>query len=77
MKLIKCLTKFDFVIEVVSLYSVLHPLHGITVKLQGHIKDLVQAYEDVKGLKSDMKSMRANIDKVQHLLSGLPARKKY
>ena len=48
MELIKCLTKFDFVIKVVSLYNVFHPLHDITVKLQGHTKDMVQAYEDDK-----------------------------
>ena len=62
MEFTKCLTNFDFVIGVVSLYSLLHPLHGITIKLQGRTKDIVQAYEDVEGLKSDMKSMRSDID---------------
>ena len=61
---IKCLTKFDFVIGVVSLYSLLHPLYGNTIKLQGRTKKIVQAYQDLEGLKSDMKSMRADIDQV-------------
>ena len=71
MEFIKCLTKFEFVIGVLSLYSLLHHLHNITVKLQGRTKDKVQAYEDVEGLKSDVKSMKVDLDKVQPLLSGL------
>ena len=32
----------------------------------------VQAYEDIEGLESDMKSMKADIEKVRHLPSDLP-----
>ena len=64
MDFMKCLTKFDFVIGVVALYHLLHPLHGITVKLQGRTKDIVQAYEDVEKLKADMKTMF--MDKIIH-----------
>ena len=62
MDFLKCLAKFDFVIGVVSLHRLLHPLHGITVKLRGRTMDILQAYEDVVKTKQEMQKLRDNID---------------
>ena len=58
------ISRFDFIIGVVSLYVLLHPLHGITQKLQGRTQDIVQAYKDVEEVKSLLKFMRADVDNV-------------
>ena len=40
---IKCCCVFSFIVGLVSLKTLLHPLHGTTVRLQGKTKDLIQA----------------------------------
>ena len=70
----KYLTKFDFVIGVVSLYSLLHLFSGITIKLQGRTKGILKAYEDVENLTSEKKSMRSDIDNVFNGIYAQPCR---
>ena len=49
-----CLTRFKFIIGAVSLYSLLHPLHGLTQKLQGRTKYIVDAYQGVEEIRETM-----------------------
>ena len=57
-----CLTRFKFIIGAVSLYSLLHPLHGLTQKLQGRTKDIVDAYQGVEEIIGQLKSMREKME---------------
>ena len=41
---LSCLARFEFIIGAVSLYSLLHPIYGLTQKLQGRTKDILDAY---------------------------------
>ena len=59
-----CLSRFDFIIGMVSLYFLLHPIHGTTQKLQGRSQDILQAYIDIDEVMSKLKSMRSGIDKL-------------
>ena len=45
------------------MHRLLHPLAGITNRLQGHVVDIIEAYDDVSSLIKDIKSARKNIDK--------------
>ena len=55
-------TKFEFIIGLVSLYRLLHPLVGITQTLQGSSIDVVKAYNHVQSSTDDMKLLRENMD---------------
>ena len=55
-------TKFEFIIGLVSLYRLLHPLVGITQTLQGSSIDVVKAYNHVQSSIDDMKLLRENMD---------------
>ena len=55
-------TKFEFIIGLVSLYRLLHPLDGITQTLQGSSIDVVKAYNHVQSSIDDMKLLRENMD---------------
>ena len=56
-------TSFEFIISLIGLYRILHPLAGTTNLLQGHVVDIIEAYDDVSSLIKDIKSARKNIDK--------------
>jgi hypothetical protein len=53
---------FSFIVGLVSIYRLLHPLHGTTVKLQGKSIDIVKAFEEIEDVKKDIKAMREAID---------------
>ena len=55
-------TKFEFIIGLVSLYHLLHPLVGITQILKGSSIDVVKAYNHVQSSIDDMKLLRENMD---------------
>ena len=57
-----CISRFEFIIRAVSLYSRLDPLHGLTQKLQGRSKDIVAAYQGVEEIIRQLKSMRENME---------------
>ena len=56
---IKALT--DFIIGIISTYTLLHPLAGIAQRLQDRAVDVVQAYEDVQWVILGMKGLREDI----------------
>ena len=56
-----CISRLEFIIGAVSLFSQLHPLHGLTLKLQGRTKDIVAADQGVEEIIRQLKSMRENI----------------
>ena len=55
-------TKFEFIIGLVFLYRLLHPLVGITQTLQGSSIVVVKAYNHVQSSIEDMKLLRGNMD---------------
>ena len=57
---IKGCCDFSFIVELVSLKTLLHPLHGTTVRLQGKTIDIVKAWE-VTNVIADLKHQRENI----------------
>ena len=48
------LTKFEFVIGMIALYRLLHPVAGITQKLQGLTIDVIEAYQNVNTCIEDI-----------------------
>ena len=51
---LNAITKFEFLIGLVSLYRLLHPLDGITQNLKGRSIDIIKAYNEVEGCIQDM-----------------------
>ena len=50
--LLNAVTSFEFIISLIGLYRLLHPLAGITNCLQGRVVDIIEAYDDVSsGIK--------------------------
>jgi len=58
----KAVTDFGFIVGLVSLYYLLHPLHGVTVYLQGRTIDIVKAYQLIDETVSDIKATRNNVE---------------
>ena len=56
------LSKFEFIVGIVVLYRLLHPVAGLTNKLQGRNIDIIEAYESANRCIKDMKYVRENID---------------
>ena len=56
------LTKFEFVIGMIALYRLLHPVAGITQKLQGRTIDVIDAYQNVNTCIEDIQLWRENVD---------------
>ena len=63
---LNAISKFEFLISLVSLYRLLHPLVGITQNLQGRFIDIIRAYNDVEGCIQDMQHIRQTIDEEFH-----------
>ena len=63
---LNAITKFEFLIGLVSLYRLLHLLVGITQNLQGRSIDIIKAYNEVEGCIQDMQHMRQTIDEEFH-----------
>ena len=52
----------SFIISMISLKSLLHPLHATTVRLQGKTNDIIQAYQDINNVIYNLKYMRENLE---------------
>ena len=63
---IKALTDFEFIIGIISMYTLLPPLAGITQRLQGRAVDVAQAYQDVQTVILGMKGLREDIENVSN-----------
>ena len=63
---LNAITKFEFLIGLVSLYRLLHPLVGITQNLQGRSIDIIKAYNEAEGCIPYMQHMRQTIDEEFH-----------
>ena len=61
--LLSSVTSLEFIFSLIRLYRLLHPLTGITNRLQGRIVVIIEAYDDVPSVIKDIKSTRKNIDK--------------
>ena len=59
---LKALTDFSFIVGLITMYHLLHPLHGITVLLQGRNMDIVRAYQEVDSTLSDLKHIRSTVE---------------
>ena len=61
-QLLNSLTKFEFVIGMIALYRLLHPIAGITQKLQGGTIDVIGAYQNVNTCIKDIQLLQENVD---------------
>ena len=61
--LLSSVTSLEFIFSLIRLYRLLHPLTGITNRLQGRSVVIIEAYDDVPSVIKDIKSTRKNIDK--------------
>ena len=59
---LSAICNFSFIVTLVSIYRLLHPLHGTTVKLQGRSVDIVQAFDEIEDVKLDLQSTRDSIN---------------
>ena len=56
------LSNFSFIIDLISLYRLMHPFTGITKKLQGRSIDVVKTFNEVESVVNDLGAVRSNID---------------
>ena len=56
------LAKFKSAIGKIALYRLLHPVAGITQKLQGYTIDVIDAYQIVNTCIEDIQLLRENVD---------------
>ena len=63
------LTKFEFVIGMIALHRLLHPVAGITQKLQGHTIDVIDAYQNINACIEDIQLLRENVDQESDVIS--------
>ena len=61
--LLNAVTFFKFIISLIGLCRLLHPLAGITNGLKGCGVDIIGVYDDVSSMIKDIKSKRENIHK--------------
>ena len=61
--LLNVATSFELIISLIRLYRLLHPLAGITNRLQGRGVAIIKAHDDVSSVIKDTKSTMKNIDK--------------
>ena len=59
---INSIANFEFIVGIICLYRLLHPLVPITQKLQGRVMDVVSAYNEVQSSISDMKHLRESVN---------------
>ena len=59
---LKAVTSFEFLIGLIGIYRFLHPLTGITTRLQGRSMDIVRGFQDVKSCIDELKDIRNDID---------------
>ena len=59
---LNAITKFEFLISLVSLYRLLHPLVGNTQNLHGGSIDIIKTYNEIEGCIQDMQHTRQTID---------------
>ena len=62
------LTKFGFVTGMMALYRLLHPVAGITQKLQGRTIDVIDAYQNVNTGIEDIQLFRENVDQESNVI---------
>ena len=55
--------KFEFFIGIIALYSLLHPLSGITQKLQGRAIDVVYPYNNIQEFIKNLRYIRKAVEK--------------
>ena len=61
---LQALTDFSFihVVGIITMYHLLHPLHGITVMLQGRNMDIVHTYQKVDSTFSNLNHIRSTVE---------------
>ena len=59
---LQSLSNFSFIIDLISLYRLMHPFTGITKKLQGRSTDVVKTFNEVESVVNDLGAVRSNID---------------
>ena len=59
---LKSLTKFEFVIGMIAMYRLLHPIARITQKFQGRKIDVLDTYQNVNTCIEGIQLLRENVD---------------
>ena len=59
--MLNAVTSFEFIISLIRLYRLLHPLAGITNRLQGRGVDIIEAYDDVSSVIKDINRAQGRI----------------
>ena len=54
--------EFSFIVGMVSLKILLHPLHATAVRLPGRTIDIIHAYHDVTGVRSKLQHVREDVE---------------
>ena len=57
------ITTFEFLIGIISLYRLLHPLSSVTQKLQGRTADIVYALNNMQEAVDNLNYIQENVDK--------------
>ena len=63
---LNAITKFEFLIGLVSRYRLLHPLFSITQNLKGRSIDIIKAYNKVESCIQDMQHKKQTTDEEFH-----------
>ncbi|XP_065658132.1 uncharacterized protein LOC136082646 [Hydra vulgaris] len=58
-----CSSHFEFIIGIITLYRLLHPLSYITERLQGRTTNIVYAYSNIQETIDDLNHLRKNVEK--------------
>ncbi|XP_065651176.1 52 kDa repressor of the inhibitor of the protein kinase-like [Hydra vulgaris] len=61
--LLNAITKFEFIIGIITLYRLLHPLLYIIERLQGRTTDIVYGYSNIQETIDDLNHLRKNVEK--------------
>ncbi|XP_014673689.1 PREDICTED: 52 kDa repressor of the inhibitor of the protein kinase-like [Priapulus caudatus] len=64
--LLEAITKFGFIVTFLTVYEMLSPMQGLTVKLQGKAEDMVSAYDSVTDVKLHYETLRGDVEAVFH-----------
>ena len=53
---------YEVINGMIALHRLLHPVAGVTQKLQGHTIDVIDAYQNINACIEDIQLLRENVD---------------
>lgn len=55
-------TSFAFIVSLIGIHRLLHPLAGTTNHLKGRVVDIIKTYDDIITVIKDVKTSKNNLD---------------